>query len=86
MRQLATSARDRLNSERSHHHSGLERVLDLTPRETEILDLVAGGYSNRRIAARLRVSPNTVRNHLHAAYGKLGVGTRLEAVALLLSF
>lgn len=87
MQGLASSVRQQLVDElrgAALTHS-LNRVLDLTPREVEILDLVARGLSNVGIAASIGVSPHTVRNHLHSAYAKLGVSSRMEAVALLLS-
>jgi DNA-binding CsgD family transcriptional regulator len=55
----------------------------LTPREREILDLVAEGRTNAEIAERLWVSPVTVRKHLENVYAKLGVHTRTAAVALI---
>jgi PAS domain S-box-containing protein len=56
----------------------------LTPREREIFRLVATGANTRVIAAELRVSPATVRNHVQNLLGKLGVHSRLEAVAYAL--
>jgi DNA-binding CsgD family transcriptional regulator len=56
----------------------------LTPREAEILRLVAQGQTNKEIAAILYVSPLTIRTHLQHVYEKLGVGNRTEAVALIL--
>jgi len=53
----------------------------LTPRELEILRLVAGGASNRRAAEELFISETTVKTHLVHAYGKLGVNDRAAAVA-----
>jgi DNA-binding NarL/FixJ family response regulator len=53
----------------------------LTPRELEILRLVAGGSSNRRAAEELFISEATVKTHLLHAYGKLGVKDRAAAVA-----
>jgi non-specific serine/threonine protein kinase len=53
----------------------------LTPREREVLVLVAEGLSDREVAAALFVGPGTVRSHLTSAYGKLGVGSRTAAVA-----
>jgi PAS domain S-box-containing protein len=53
----------------------------LTPRELEVLRILAGGANTRAIAARLVVSPATVRNHVQSVLGKLGVHSRLEAVA-----
>ena len=55
----------------------------LTPREREILDLVAEGRTNAEIAERLWVSPLTVRKHLENVYAKLGVHTRTAAAALV---
>jgi DNA-binding CsgD family transcriptional regulator len=58
-----------------------EDVASLTPREREILGLVAQGCSNADIAAGLWISPGTVRIHLQHIYEKLGVGSRTAAVA-----
>ena len=59
----------------------LEQPLEgLTPREHEVLTLLADGLPNRDIAARLGVSEHTVKFHLGAIYGKLGASTRTEAV------
>jgi ATP/maltotriose-dependent transcriptional regulator MalT len=52
----------------------------LTPREVEILRLVAEGLTDRDIAARLVLSKHTVHRHLQNAYGKLGCSTRAAAV------
>ncbi len=52
----------------------------LTPRETEILGLIARGLSNREAAEALGVSPATVRTHLEHIYAKLDVSNRTEAV------
>lgn len=56
----------------------------LTPRETEILQLLAEGHGSTAIAARLVISAETVQTHVRNLLGKLGVGSRLEAVALAL--
>jgi len=55
-------------------------VPQLTPRETEILLLIAKGLSNRAAAEALTVSPATVRTHLEHIYAKLEVSNRTEAV------
>jgi DNA-binding CsgD family transcriptional regulator len=52
----------------------------LTPRETEILGLMAQGLSNREIAERLFVSQNTVKTHSARVYMKLGAKRRTQAV------
>ena len=53
----------------------------LTPRELEILGLVADGATNRAAGDRLHLSEATVKTHLLSIYGKLGVGDRAAAVA-----
>ncbi|MGN6605500.1 MAG: LuxR C-terminal-related transcriptional regulator [Jatrophihabitans sp.] len=55
----------------------------LTPREQEITRLVARGLSNNEIAGELFLSPFTVRDHLKAIFGKVGVASRGELVAKL---
>lgn len=52
----------------------------LSPRETEILGLVAEGLANRQISRRLFISEATVKTHLVHIYGKLGVDSRTAAV------
>jgi DNA-binding NarL/FixJ family response regulator len=52
---------------------------ELSDREREILDLVAQGRSNAEIAARLVLSPKTVRNHVSNVLNKLQVADRTEA-------
>lgn len=55
----------------------------LTPREREILELVAQGKTNVEIASQLWVAPSTVKKHLEHIYAKLGVGRRTAAAARL---
>ena len=55
----------------------------LTERQREILELVAKGYSNARVAADLFLSESTVKQHLRAAYKVLGVSDRKEAARLI---
>jgi len=57
----------------------LPALHELTARELEILQLVASGDSNRRIAQRLWVTEQTVKFHLSNVYRKLGVSNRTEA-------
>lgn len=52
----------------------------LTPREREILRMIATGESTKGTAEKLHVSPATVRNHVQNILGKLGAHSRLEAV------
>jgi DNA-binding CsgD family transcriptional regulator len=55
--------------------------LGLTPREVEVLQLLAAGQANKEIARALGVSPNTVKTHLARLFEKLGAGSRTEAIA-----
>ena len=61
------------------------RASALTPREREVLELVADGLRNAEIAEALWVTPATVRKHLENVYEKLGVHTRTAAAAHLQS-
>jgi two-component system nitrate/nitrite response regulator NarL len=58
-----------------------EIVEPLTPRETEVLQLMAAGLTNRRVAERLGISEHTVKFHVNAILGKLAAQTRGEAIA-----
>jgi len=67
--------------ERMHNEFvSLERPDPLTDRETEILRLMAGGYSNKEIANSLTVAEGTVKNHVSNILSKLGVRDRTRAV------
>jgi ATP/maltotriose-dependent transcriptional regulator MalT len=56
--------------------------LGITPRELEILELIASGLSNREIAERVHVSENTVKTHSSRVFDKLGARRRTQAVQL----
>jgi DNA-binding NarL/FixJ family response regulator len=56
----------------------------LSAREREVMELVAQGYPNGAIAARLFVADKTIKNHVNHIYAKLGVTTRAAAIALWL--
>jgi two-component system nitrate/nitrite response regulator NarL len=58
----------------------------LTPREREVLDLLAEGLSSAAIARYLSISPNTVRTHIQSLMGKLQVHSRLEAAAFAVRY
>ncbi len=60
---------------------GILRTEDLTPREFEVLQLLAEGLSNKTIADRLAISEHTAKFHVTAILGKLDAQTRTEAVA-----
>ncbi len=55
-------------------------VEPLTPRESEVLRLLADGLPNKLIAARLGISDETVKFHLASVFGKLGASNRTDAV------
>jgi DNA-binding NarL/FixJ family response regulator len=61
----------------------LGRLGSLSPRELEILELLADGLNGQHIAERLFLSPETVRTHVRNATAKLGAQTRVQAVALV---
>jgi DNA-binding NarL/FixJ family response regulator len=60
------------------HTVARELAATLTPRELELVKMVAQGLRNRAIAERLAISEGTVKIHLHNVYEKLGVNGRLE--------
>jgi DNA-binding NarL/FixJ family response regulator len=55
---------------------------DLTPREIEVLRMLAEGVGNREMAARLGISDHTVKFHISSILDKLGAATRTEAVTM----
>ena len=56
------------------------RSLGLSPREVEILEALATGESNKELARRLGISPNTVKTHVARVYEKLEVQNRVKAI------
>ena len=56
------------------------RSLGLSPRECEILEALVTGDSNKELARRLGISPNTVKTHVARVYDKLGVQRRVQAI------
>ena len=63
------------------HPSRSDDVSPLTPRERQMLALVARGMTNREAAEQLGIGEESVKTYLERAYGKLGVSRRAEAVA-----
>jgi DNA-binding NarL/FixJ family response regulator len=57
-----------------------DAVEELTPREIEVLRMMAEGLANKEIAVRLNISDHTVKFHISSILGKLGVSSRTEAV------
>jgi len=60
--------------------ASMDVPIALTPREFEILQLIAAGLSNKAIQEHLTLSKNTVRTHIKNLYAKLGVSSRTQAV------
>ena len=56
------------------------RSLGLSPRECEILERLTSGESNKEMARRLGISPNTVKTHIARVYEKLEVQNRVQAI------
>ena len=77
---LTRKIMDKLASLRSGGAEPAPPAADLTAREREVLDLIAKGRSDARIAEALSLSRNTVRNHVARLYGKIGAHSRAEAV------
>lgn len=67
-----------------HHGAAPHPPAAVTPRETEILQHMARGRTNREIAAALHISENTVKTHISNLYQKLEVNDRTEAVTTAL--
>jgi DNA-binding NarL/FixJ family response regulator len=84
IQQLAQRARLELAppSQPTDHGSGLEELLGLTPREAEVLGLVARGYTNRQIAEQLVISVKTASVHVSHILAKLDARNRVEAAAI----
>jgi DNA-binding CsgD family transcriptional regulator len=57
-----------------------QAALGISPREREVLELLAAGLSNKEIAARLHLSPHTVKTHVARLFEKLGAHRRTEAL------
>ena len=79
------SARGSISRRRSgpsDEEQGVAEALGLTPREAEVLGLVARGYTNREIAEALVISVKTASVHVSHILGKLDVPNRREAAAI----
>jgi DNA-binding CsgD family transcriptional regulator len=55
----------------------------LSDAELKVVNLVAQGATNRSVAQRLRVTPHTVKAHLHTAFTKLGINSRAQLSKLM---
>ena len=65
----------------ANHPAPCRPAIGLSPREMEVLRLLATGHSNRRIAQALFLSPRTVQRHVANVYLKIGAHCRAEAAA-----
>jgi DNA-binding NarL/FixJ family response regulator len=81
---LAGRVLDRVRQERTV--LGGDRLGDLTPRERDILAMIAAGRTNKEIAAAIHLSEKTVKNHLTRVLAKLQVARRSEAAAYYARF
>lgn len=63
-----------------HASDGEDETEPLTPRELETFEMLAEGFSNKQIAAKLEVSEHTAKFHVNSILSKLRAGTRTEAV------
>jgi DNA-binding NarL/FixJ family response regulator len=72
----------RLRHRRDRDDDAARRLERLTPRELEILSLMAEGRSPSDITSTLRMSPNTLRTHMQNVLTKLGVHSKMEALVL----
>ncbi|MCY0936033.1 response regulator transcription factor [Streptomyces sp. H34-S4] len=79
---LLTGVLRELTAARKHRTDSEQLVESLTPREHEVLRCMVAGLGRKDVAARLFLSPHTVRTHMQNVLGKLGVHSTLAAVAL----
>ena len=76
-----SSAQNPGNQSFAQNHSSIVPMESLTAREKEVLALVRDGLGNKEIAGRLNISEHTVKFHISSILGKLGAGSRTEAVS-----
>ena len=84
LEQLGGTWRAETGSNRISIRFGLAKPIELTPRELDVIRLVAEGLSNKEIGQLLTISPRTVNFHLDNLFVKLGVRSRTEAAILAL--
>jgi len=81
---MVEAKRPMMGANDSVPHGAEDKRRSLTPRERQVLSLLAGGRSGAQIAAELVLAPETVRTHVRNAMSKLGATTRSHAVAMAL--
>jgi len=84
LEQLGCTWRAETKANRITIHFGLTKPIELTPRELDVIRLVAEGLSNKEIGQLLVISPRTVNFHLDNLFAKLGVRSRTEAAIFAL--
>ncbi|MDK8874578.1 response regulator [Paracoccus sp. SSJ] len=82
--QKAQDALDRMLGRRAERAEALALLAALTPRETEVLDRIAAGFTTRQIAEGLGLSPRTVESHRAAIGAKIGTTSQAEMTRLWL--
>jgi two-component system response regulator FixJ len=80
----ALAAGEELKSRDSQRRELMERLAELSPRQTEVMHLVAQGLSNKQIAARLGISPRTVENYRAWVMERMGAANIAELVRKVL--
>ena len=80
--QVPAHANDRYRLPYQPSQARDELAEPLTPRESEVLQMLASGLGNKEIAAKLAISEHTVKFHVASILGKLGAASRTEAVSL----
>jgi DNA-binding NarL/FixJ family response regulator len=65
---------------REHEYQARQAIEKLTPREIEVLQVLAEGLGSEGIAERLHISLRTQRNHMSSIFSKLGVHSQLQAL------
>lgn len=80
LREVHTSTAVTAATPSSSSEDSLLEVEPLTPREVEVLGMLAGGLGNKEIALRLRISEHTIKFHVSSIFAKLGASSRTEAV------
>jgi two-component system response regulator FixJ len=80
----ALAAEQKLRSLEGERHALAGRIAELSPRQKQVMDLVAQGLSNKQIAARLGISPRTVENYRAWVMERMGAGNVAELVRKVL--
>jgi two-component system, NarL family, nitrate/nitrite response regulator NarL len=85
-RKMMSHVVDSLTHSRSSWDETEDLLARLSPRENDVLKVLAAGDSNDEIAHRLFLSENTVKHHIHSIFEKLGIRSRQEAIRIVRRF